>query len=97
MIQSIGMTKRQLRRMLVFEGLYYAGLTLIFSYILGTVTVGVLVRQIAQVSGYSTFHFTLLPLLLCTPVLLFLAILIPWLCFRNLEKQSIVERLRAEG
>lgn len=97
MIQSIGMTKRQLRRMLVFEGLYYAGLTLIFSYILAAATVGVLVRQIAEVSGYSTFHFTLLPLLLCTPVLLFLAILIPWLCFRNLEKQSIVERLRAEG
>lgn len=97
MIQSVGMTRRQLRRMLTFEGLYYAALTLTASYILGALTVGVIVRQLAEVSGYSTFRFTLLPLMLCTPALLLLAILIPWLCFRNLEKQSIVERLRAEG
>lgn len=97
MIQSIGMTKRQLSRMLTFEGLYYAGLTLLISYLLSALAVGVLVRQIAEVSGYSTFHFTLLPLLLCTPALIFLAVLIPYLCFKNLEKTSIVERLRETG
>ena len=32
----------------------------------------------------------------CTPILLALAVLIPYLCFRNLEKQSIVVRLRME-
>lgn len=35
MIQSVGMTKWQLRRMLTFEGLYYAGITLAVSYVLG--------------------------------------------------------------
>lgn len=94
MIQSIGMTKRQLRGMLTFEGLYYVGLTLVISYILGAVTVGVIVRAITA-GGYTTFRFTLLPLLVCTPILLLFAVLIPYLCFRNLEKQSIVERLRA--
>ena len=28
MLQSIGMTRRQLRNMLIDEGLYYAGITL---------------------------------------------------------------------
>lgn len=93
MIQSVGMTKRQLCRMLTFEGLYYAGMTLIASYILGALAVGVLVRGMAA-GGFSTFHFTLLPLILCTPVLIIFAMLIPYLCFKNLEKQSIVERLR---
>ena len=93
MIQSIGMTERQLRRMLAFEGLCYVGITLIVSYILSALTVGVLVRALAA-SGYATFRFTLLPLAGCTPVLLGLALLIPYLCFRNLEKQSVVERLR---
>ena len=46
--------------------------------------------------GFTTFRFTLLPLVLCTPVLLIFAVLIPYLCFRNLEKHSIVERLRME-
>lgn len=95
MIQSIGMTKRQLCQMLTLEGGYYAGLTLTASYVIGALTVGVLVRGMVE-GGFSTFHFTLLPLVCCTPVLLVLAVMIPYLCFRNLEKQSIVERLRAE-
>lgn len=93
MIQSVGMTKRQLRRMLTFEGLYYAGMTLAVSYALGVVVVGVLVRSMVA-DGYSTFRFTLLPLFGCTPILLALAVLIPYICFKNLEKQSVVERLR---
>lgn len=93
MIQSVGMTKRQLCRMLVFEGLYYAGMTLTVSYLLGALTVGVIVRSLTA-GGYSTFHFTLTPLALCTPLLIIFAILIPYICFRNLEKQSVVERLR---
>ena len=96
MIQSIGMTKRQLRSMLTFEGLYYAGLTLAASYLCGSIVVGVIVRAITSV-GYSTFRFTLLPLLICTPILIGLAVLIPYLCFKNLEKQSVVERLRMEA
>lgn len=94
MIQSIGMTKRQLRQMLIFEGLYYAGMTLIAAYILGALTVGVVVRAVTA-DGFSTFHFTLLPLVGCTPFLIVSAVLIPYLCFKNLERQSIVERLRA--
>lgn len=93
MIQSIGMTKPQLRRMLAFEGLYYAGLTLAASYLLGGLTVGIVVRALTA-DGFSTFRFTLLPLVICTPILIGLAVLIPYLCFKNLEKQSIVERLR---
>ena len=95
MIQSIGMTKRQLRSMLIGEGLLYAGITLIASYIFGALAVAIGVKMIVSTNWTSTFHFTLLPLVLCTPVLLAFAVLIPYLCFKNLEKQSIVERLRA--
>ena len=95
MIQSAGMTKRQLCHMLVYEGLDYAGLTLLASYVASAIGVGVVVKAITA-GGYSTFHFTLLPLVICTPIILALAVLIPYCCFRNLEKQSIVERLRTE-
>lgn len=93
MIQSIGMTKCQLRSMLTLEGLYYAGLTLIASCVLGAVAVGVVVRSMAG-GGFSTFRFTLFPLAVCAPILLLFAVLIPYFCFQNLEKQSVVERLR---
>lgn len=94
-IQSIGMTKRQLRRMLLFEGGYYAGMTLTASYLLSALTVGVIVRAMTA-DGFSTFRFTLLPLVCCSPILIVFAMAIPYLCFRNLEKHSVVERLRAE-
>ena len=95
MIQSIGMTKRQLRSMLVDEGLYYAGITLLTSYILGAFAVAVGVRMMVAGDYTATFHFTLAPLVICTPILIVFAILIPYICFKNLEKQSIVDRLRA--
>ena len=94
MMQSIGMTKRQLRTMLIYEGLYYAGGTLLASYSLGALAVGLGVRAIAAGDWTATFHFTLMPLVICTPILLALAMIIPYFCFKNVEKQSIVERLR---
>lgn len=95
MIQSVGMTKRQLQKMLICEGLDYAAITLIVSYIVSTLAVGIGVRAMTA-NEFSTFHFTLMPLMICTPILLVFAVLIPFLCFKNLEKQSIVERLRTE-
>lgn len=94
MIQSIGMTKKQLCKMLVYEGLDYAVITLIVSWLTSAFAVGVVIRAMVA-GGFTTFHFTLLPLAICTPILLVFAVLIPFVCFKNLEKQSIVERLRA--
>ena len=95
MMQSIGMTKRQLRRMLIDEGLSYAVGTLAASCVLGTLGVAIGIRAMVSGDWTATYHFTLMPLAICTPVLIILAILIPYICLRNLEKQSIVERLRA--
>lgn len=94
MMQSVGMTKKQLCRLLVYEGMDYACFTLLFSYALSALAVGIGVRAMVE-GGFTTFRFTLLPLVACTPVLLLFALLIPYLCFRNIEKLSLVERLRA--
>ena len=55
---------------------------------------GWLLKLLAR-SALGLGFLALWSLLLCTPILLVFAWLIPVLCFRNLEKQSIVERLRA--
>lgn len=96
MIQSVGMTKLQLLRMLVCEGLYYAGLTLLVSWAVSALAVGIGVRAVTAIDDFATFRFTLMPLGVCTPLLLVLAVVTPYLCFRNLEKHSVVERLRME-
>ena len=94
-LQSIGMTKRQLVGMLAAEGLFYALLTLAASYLASALAVGVVVRALVT-GGFTTFRFTLLPLAICTPALLAFALLVPRACFLGIERQSVVERLRME-
>lgn len=94
-VQSVGMTRKQLCKMLVYEGFCYAAITLVLSYLISALAVGVGIRGMVA-GGFTTFRFTLLPLHICTPILLVFAVLIPFACFQNLEKQSIVERLRMD-
>ena len=86
----------QAETMLIDEGLYYAVSTLFVSYILSAFGVLVGVRMMVAGDWTATFHFTLLPLIICTPILIVFAVLIPYICFKNLEKQSIVGMLRLE-
>lgn len=94
MMQSVGMTKKQLCKLLVYEGMDYAWITLLSTYIISALAVGVGVRAMVE-GGFTTFRFTLWPLVICTPVLIAFAWIVPYLCFRNLEKDSLVERLRS--
>ena len=73
----------------LFFGFYYAGITLIVSYVLSSFAVGVVIRAMVE-GGFTTFRFTLLPLLICTPLLLIFAVLIPCCCFRNLENRALL-------
>lgn len=90
------MTKKQLCELLVREGLDYAFITLLITYAVSALAVGVGVRAMVE-GGFTTFRFTLLPLIICTPVLLLFSILVPYCCFRNIEKDTLVDRLRMEG
>lgn len=94
MMQSVGMTKPQLCKLLVYEGMDYAWITLVITYVVSSLAVGIGVKAMVE-GGFTTFRFTLLPLMICTPLLIVFAFIVPYLCFRNLEKDSLVERLRA--
>lgn len=94
MLQSIGMTKKQLKTIVVEEGLYYSALILLTTFIFGTLATEIGVKAYLAVSWTSTYKFTILPIIACSPVIVLFSALIPYLCFINLDKQSIIERLR---
>ncbi len=94
MMESVGMTKRQLRKMIIYEGLYCGFYTIAVSFILTIIfTLGVL-SQLSKAVWFMSYKFELLPLLISYPVLLILSALIPYLAFIGVDKQSVVERLR---
>ncbi|MEY8387916.1 ABC transporter permease [Oscillospiraceae bacterium 38-13] len=97
-LQSIGMTGKQLKTMLVFEGLYYTLLALAVSLVL-TVCLGPLVgSSVGEIFWFFTYRLTVLPILVILPVFLALGALVPLWTYRSVSKRTIVERLReAEG
>lgn len=93
-LQAIGMTGRQLKVMLVYEGLYYtmlaAGLSLALSVALGPV----MGRACSSFLWFFTYRFTVLPVVVITPLFLTLGCAVPLLTYRTVEKHTVVERLR---
>lgn len=95
-LQSIGMTGKQLRHMLMLEGLYYALLAMAVSTVL-SVTLGPLIGAgCANVFWFFVYKFSVLPLAVLLPVFILLGLAIPLVTYRSTAKQSIVERLRTD-
>ena len=93
-MQSIGMTRRQLRSMLVHEGLFYALGGCLLGLVFSVVLAFTLVQGLTSAIWYFTFHFTLLPALVACVVLLVVAALVPVWALRQFHRGSIVEQLR---
>lgn len=94
MLQSIGMTGKQLKKMLSYEGLYYAVGTIITSLIIGTLFSIVVVQVIASGIWFFTYHFVIWPMLIMYPFLVVLTVIIPIILYKRIAKISIIERLR---
>lgn len=94
MLQSVGMTGRQLKRMLIYEGIFYALgaglLSLLLSLVMNPLAAGVL----ENIFWFFTYRFTLLPVFVMAPAFVLLGALLPLAVYRFTAKKSIVERLR---
>ena len=93
-LQSIGMTGKQLKSMLIWEGLLYIAISLVLALTAGTLLTYLLVKAITSQMWMFTYHFIIWPQLAAVPVSLIFAWLIPTLCYKNMCRSSIVERLR---
>lgn len=94
-MESVGMTRRQLAKMMVWEGIYYAAGGCLPGLILAAALNMTLVRGLLASMWQFTFHFTLFPALAVSAVLLTISGLIPVLTLRIFHQGTIVEQLRA--
>ena len=93
-MQSIGMTGGQLRKMLIYEGLYYALITFLVILTIGLPITYIGVKSFAGQMSFFSYHFTMFPIIVCMPILIIIAAVIPILGFASIKNISIVERLR---
>lgn len=94
MMNAVGMTGSQLKKMLMWEGVHYASLTAVCSFIIGYVLDNVALKNITAELFFFTYHFTFMPILICVPTLLLLSAVIPSIAYMTICRDSIVNRLR---
>ena len=93
-LQSIGMTGKQLKAMLVYEGLFYALGAAVISLILTLALGPVAFTAVGSLFWFFTYRLTLTPFLIVVPVFALLGVLVPLAVYRFVSKSTIVERLR---
>ena len=93
-MRSIGMTKKQLRKMIVYEGIYYAVLAGVVGIAASGVLSLTLVRVLAETMWFMKYDFTVLPAVLTSIICLLLAVYICAMTDKVWNKGSIVEQLR---
>ena len=93
-LQSIGMTGKQLKTTLVYEGLLYALGAVVISLVLAVVLSPLAFRAVGNLFWFFTYRFTISPILIVAPIFALLGILVPLAVYRSVAKSTIVERLR---
>ena len=95
-LQSIGMTTRQLRTMLALEGLLYTVGSTLLALIVVCATAPFVGNGLNNMIWFFTYHFTLWPVAVILPLFALLGVAIPVVTCQMTQRYSVVERLRVE-
>lgn len=93
-LQAVGMTNRQLRQMLVYEGLFYAVGSVGASFVLALVLNPLAGDLMENMFWFFSARFSVTPILAVVPVFALLGWFIPTVLYGQTTKRSVVERLR---
>ena len=93
-LQAVGMTNKQLKTMLVYEGLYYALSSALSAFVLSFAINPLVGNLLENLFWFFSARFTILPVLLAIPIFALLGWLIPCMMYDNAAKCSVVEQLR---
>lgn len=94
MMEAIGMTKKQLLRMLILEGLYYVGITILAVLVFGSLFSFTVVRVLSGGIWFMKYRFVIWPMLAACPFLILFGIVVPYLAYAPQRKNSLVEEIR---
>lgn len=95
-LEAVGMTGKQQKAKLIREGLIYFLWTSVVSVIIAGVLNATVIRMILSESWMFAWSFTILPVIICLPVICVLIVIIPCIAYNRMRRVSVVERLRVE-
>ncbi len=93
-LESVGMSKKQMRSMLRNEGLGYAIITILCSLTLGNLIIYVLFTLLKNVEKYAQFTYPFIPIIMMYVTISLICFITPKVVYRSISKMSIIDRLR---
>ena len=93
-MESVGMTKKQIKKMLTFEGLYYALITLCMIFTLGIGIIYIIAMLTANLADYAKFIFPTSQLIFLVIIIILVCTIAPGIVYKYSSNKSVIERLR---
>ncbi|MCP1103342.1 putative ABC transport system permease protein [Aequitasia blattaphilus] len=93
LMQGLGMTKKQLATMLLFEGTNMAAIILVTSYFLSIISITTVVKFYIESQWTATYSFSLAPLIVMTPFIILLSVGIPLVIWKLTAPKEIADTL----
>ena len=96
MMESIGMEKRQMLKVLYTESGSYVILAWLIASSLGILLSQTAIQSFSTNIAWLSYQFPVWAVIVPLPVLLLLSFIVPYFTFRRFQKDSVVEALREE-
>lgn len=94
MMRSIGMTKRELKNMMTWEGFFYWCTTFGLLLSAGSIILIIIGAIMKQQVSYFIFDYPFLSICIMGVMLLFISIILPVIIYQSQSKDSLMEQLR---
>lgn len=96
LLEVVGMSKKQIKKMLVIEGSIYIVGAFIIAITAGLYIDKILIMRTVGLAFFFKLKLSVLPCILVLPILAFIAYFVPTYNYKKMSKVSIVERIRNE-
>ena len=93
-LESIGMTKKQIKKMLTYEGIYYAAVTTMFLLTIGLLIIRGIGYLSTLIADYAQFVFPIGTMVLLIGTIFIVCIFTPSLVYKYSSRKTVTERLR---
>lgn len=96
-MESVGMTKKQVKKMLTYEGAYYGAITLALIFTAGNGIIYLIADLAQQTADYAVFHYPVVLMCVIAVIIMGICMFVPSVVYQMLTKESVTERLRNGG
>lgn len=93
-LESIGMTKKQIKRMLTLEGAYYGIITTVITMTVGNLIIYFIGTSMKNIVDYAVFEYPLIQIIIVIILIFVVFLSTPAILFTISSKDTVTERIR---